>query len=124
MATVQTPRILVRVSKDRGDGWSDAAVLSDSAKAAGFPVVAASRERMTVAWSEQDAVQAAHAEAGHVDMKDPKAVMPLGAELKSGPVCWGHGDKGHMSFVGAPRHFVRGTGPIVPTIIPALLTRP
>jgi hypothetical protein len=75
--TLATPRIVVRTSKDGGDRWSDVVALSDSGRAAGFPVVAARRERVTVAWSEQSpsAVHDAHAQ---MDMKDPKARMPLG----------------------------------------------
>jgi hypothetical protein len=74
--TLATPRIVVRVSKDGGARWSAAATLSDSGRAAGFPVVAASRERMSVAWSEESVASAAAHET-HGQMAAPHA-MPLG----------------------------------------------
>jgi hypothetical protein len=74
--TLATPRIVVRVSKNGGDAWSGTAVLSDSGRAAGFPVVVASRERMAVAWSEQSIASAAEHEP-HGKMTGPHA-MPLG----------------------------------------------
>jgi hypothetical protein len=73
--TLTTPRIVVRASKDGGVSWSAPATLSDSGRAAGFPVVAASRERVAVAWSEQSPEAASH--DAHHDMKDPKGTMPL-----------------------------------------------
>lgn len=75
--TLATPRIVVRTSKDGGEHWSETATLSDSGRVAGFPVVAATRERMTVAWSEQRGAAAEHDE--HMDMADPKMTMPLSA---------------------------------------------
>jgi hypothetical protein len=75
--TLATPRIVVRASKDWGAHWSEPNVLSDSGRVASFPVVVASRERVTVAWSEQSEASAAH--SAHIDMKDPKATMPLSA---------------------------------------------
>ena len=50
--------------------------LSDSGRVAGFPVVAASRERVAVAWSEQSPASAA-AHESHVKMDSPHS-MPLG----------------------------------------------
>jgi hypothetical protein len=77
--TLATPRIVVRTSKDGGDSWSGAVALSDSGRAAGFPVVAAQGERVTVAWSEESAAgAAAHGAHAKMDMKDPRATMPLG----------------------------------------------
>jgi hypothetical protein len=75
--TLATPRIVVRTSKNGGDGWTDAVALSDSGRVAGFPVVAAQGDRVTVAWSEQSpaSVHDAHA---RMNMKDPRAAMPLG----------------------------------------------
>jgi hypothetical protein len=75
--TLATPRIVVRTSKNGGDGWTDAVALSDSGRVAGFPVVAAQGDRVTVAWSEQSpaSVHDAHAQ---MNMKDPRAAMPLG----------------------------------------------
>ncbi|MFL5606842.1 MAG: hypothetical protein ACJ8AD_10395, partial [Gemmatimonadaceae bacterium] len=67
----------VRTSKNRGASWSEPATLSDSGRAAGFPVVAATKERVAVAWSEQPIAAAAH--DAHMDMKDPNAIMPLSA---------------------------------------------
>ena len=74
--TLRTPRIVVRVSKDGGERWSGTATLSDSGRAAGFPVVAAAKERMAVAWSEQSVAAAAQHET-HMKMVGPHA-MPLG----------------------------------------------
>jgi hypothetical protein len=74
--TLQTPRIVVRTSKDGGATWSGTATLSDSGRAAGFPVVAATKERMAVAWSEQS-VESAAAHETHAKMVGPHA-MPLG----------------------------------------------
>jgi hypothetical protein len=50
--------------------------LSDSGRAAGFPVVAASRERVAVAWSEESAASAATHDS-HAKMATPHS-MPLG----------------------------------------------
>jgi BNR repeat-like domain len=74
--TLATPRIVVRTSKDRGAHWSEPATLSDpqGARAAGFPVVAASRDRVAVAWSEQS-LAASH--DAHADTNDPHATIPL-----------------------------------------------
>ena len=74
--TLATPRIVVRTSKDGGTTWSPTATLSDSGKAAGFPVIAAHGERMAVAWSEQRSRAGARQ---HMDMKDPKMRMPFSA---------------------------------------------
>ncbi|NUP71466.1 MAG: exo-alpha-sialidase [Gemmatimonadaceae bacterium] len=74
--TLQTPRIVVRVSKRAGDRWSDPVTLSDSGRAAGFPVVAATRERIAVAWSEESVASAATHDT-HTKMSGPHA-MPLG----------------------------------------------
>jgi hypothetical protein len=75
--TLKVPRIVVRTSKDGGVKWSAPATLSDSGKAAGFPVVAAHDERMAVAWSEQRGAASPH--DAHMDMSDPKMTMPLSA---------------------------------------------
>ena len=75
--TLATPRIVVRTSKDGGAQWSAPAMLSDSGRTAGFPVVAAYGERMSVAWSEQRG--SAPARSPQVDMKDPNTSMPLSA---------------------------------------------
>ena len=74
--TLQTPRIVVRVSKSGGERWTAPATLSDSGRAAGFPVVAASKERVAVAWSEESPASAA-AHESHAKMAGPHA-MPLG----------------------------------------------
>ena len=72
--TLAVPRVVVRASADRGAHWSEPVTLSDGGRAAGFPVVTASRERVAVAWSEQSPA-AAHDD--HEKMKDPKYTMPL-----------------------------------------------
>jgi len=74
--TLATPRIVVRTSKTRGATWSEPSTLSDSSRAAGFPVVAATKERMAVAWSEQPIASVHDA---HMNMKDSNATMPLSA---------------------------------------------
>ena len=73
--TLATPRIVARVSRDGGAHWSRTATLSDSGRASGFPVVAAARGRMAVAWSEQSIESAEH--ESHEKMSTPHA-MPLG----------------------------------------------
>ena len=75
--TLATPRIVVRTSTDGGAKWSAPATLSDSGKTAGFPVVAAHGDRMSVAWSEQRSSTPEH--VAHMDMKDPNMRMPLSA---------------------------------------------
>ena len=75
--TLATPRIVMRTSSDGGATWSAPATLSDSGKAAGFPVVAAHGGQVAVAWSEQRGAAPAHDE--HMDMKDPNSTMPLSA---------------------------------------------
>lgn len=76
--TLATPRVVVRTSRDGGNRWSETVALSDSGRAAGFPVVALQRGHVTIAWSEQSAASAAEHESHTMDMKDPKAMMPLG----------------------------------------------
>ncbi len=73
--TLAVPRIVVRESKDRGAHWSEPVTLSDSGRAAAFPVVTASRERVAVAWSEQSPAAAAHDD--HEKRKDLHYAMPL-----------------------------------------------
>lgn len=75
--TLNTPRIVVRSSKDGGAHWSETAVLSDGGMAASFPVVAANKDGVAVAWSEKSLAAAAHDEHPAMNMKDPKATMPL-----------------------------------------------
>jgi hypothetical protein len=75
--TLKTPRIVVRTSTDGGTQWSAPATLSDSGRTAGFPVVAAHGDRMSVAWSEQRSTAPEH--EMHMDMKDPNMRMPLSA---------------------------------------------
>jgi hypothetical protein len=82
--TMKVPRVLVRVSRDDGATFAPAAVASatggdavaDSA-AATFPVLAASGDRVALAWTAESAAHMAHAHAHRPDMKDPRARMPL-----------------------------------------------
>lgn len=76
--TTNDRRIVARVSANGGSSWGSTVALSDSGRAAAFPVVAIARGRVMVAWSEMSAASAAHAAEHAVNMKDPHAHMPLG----------------------------------------------
>ncbi|HEX5631983.1 MAG TPA: sialidase family protein [Gemmatimonadales bacterium] len=71
------PRVLLRRSVDGGRHFGVAMLLSDDQAAATFPVLAVVGDSLCVAWSQM--TEAAHRDklARTVNMKDPKAVMPL-----------------------------------------------
>jgi hypothetical protein len=71
------PGILLRRSTDGGRTFAAPTRISDADVAATFPVIAAVRDSLCVAWSQM--TEAAHREklAKTVNMKDPKAVMRL-----------------------------------------------
>jgi len=72
-ATSATPRVLLRVSRDGGTRFGAAVPVSDSTRAASFPVLAVRGQRLTVAWSERSAQADVHAKHTAMDMKDPTA---------------------------------------------------
>ena len=75
--TLQTPRIAIRVSRDGGDHFTPALMVSAKGRAASFPVLAVDGTKLTVAWTEQSAEYARSVAAARPDMKDPHASMGL-----------------------------------------------
>lgn len=75
--TLQTPRIAIRVSRDGGDHFAPARMVSAEGRAASFPVLAVNGTKLTVAWTEQSADYARAAAAARPNMKDPHASMGL-----------------------------------------------
>jgi hypothetical protein len=73
----EMPRVLLRRSADGGRSFGTATALSDPEAAAGYPVVAVYGDSVAVAWSQTTAAEHRERLASRVDMKDPKAVMPL-----------------------------------------------
>ncbi len=75
--TVETPQVVLRRSVDGGKTFAPAIILSDTSKAATFPVVGVTGRGITVAWSEQPLASLAAEEKAKPNMRDPKAVMGL-----------------------------------------------
>lgn len=71
------PRVLLRRSADGGKSFSPEEPLSDGEVAASYPVLALHGDSVAVAWSQTTAAEHRKKLAGMVDMKNPKAVMPL-----------------------------------------------
>ena len=71
------PRVLLRRSIDEGASFGKETLLSDPEVAASFPVLAVHHDSVAVAWSQTTAAEHRAKLAAMVDMKDPKAVMPL-----------------------------------------------
>ena len=71
------PRVLLRRSIDEGASFGNESLLSDPDVAASFPVLAVHHDSVAVAWSQTTAAEHRARLAAMVDMKDPKAVMPL-----------------------------------------------
>ena len=71
------PRVLLRRSIDGGASFGKESLLSDPEVAASFPVLAVHHDSVAVAWSQTTAAEHRARLAAMVDMKDPKAVMPL-----------------------------------------------
>jgi hypothetical protein len=73
----EVPRVLLRRSADGGKSFSPEELLSDPGVAASYPVLALHGDSVAVAWSQTTAAEHRKKLASMVDMKDPKAVMPL-----------------------------------------------
>ena len=71
------PRVLLRRSADGGETFRRQELLSEPGVAASFPVLALHGDSVAVAWSQSTAEEHRAKLAAMVDMKDPKAVMPL-----------------------------------------------
>jgi hypothetical protein len=71
------PRVLMRISGDGGTSFGDTISVSEDDVAAMFPVLTLRSDTLSVAWTQHTPVEHEHAEGSHVDMKDPKATMPL-----------------------------------------------
>jgi hypothetical protein len=71
------PRVLLRRSGDGGESFRREELLSEPGVAASFPVLALQGDSVAVAWSQTTAAEHQRKLAAIVDMKDPKAVMPL-----------------------------------------------
>ena len=71
------PRVLLRRSADGGGTFRREELLSEPGVAASFPVLALHGDSVAVAWSQTTAEEHRAKLAAMVDMKDPKAVMPL-----------------------------------------------
>jgi hypothetical protein len=74
--TLRSPRIVVRVSADGGRTFGAPQAVSDSGRAASFPVLAAAPGGVTVAWSDQSAAAGDHAAHAHPAAHD-MTPMPL-----------------------------------------------
>jgi hypothetical protein len=75
--TLQTPRVALRVSRDGGDNFAPAQMISAKGRAASFPVLALDGNKLTVAWTEQSADYARTVAAERPDMSNPHASMGL-----------------------------------------------
>ena len=73
----EVPRVLLRRSTDGGKSFSPEEPLSDQGVAASYPVLALYGDSVAVAWSQTTAAEHRNKLASMVDMKDPRAVMPL-----------------------------------------------
>ena len=71
------PRVLLRRSLDGGGTFGAEELLSEPGVAASFPVLAVQGVSVAVAWSQTTAAEHQAKLASMIDMKDPKAVMPL-----------------------------------------------
>jgi hypothetical protein len=71
------PRVLLRRSADGGKRFSPEESLSDDGAAASYPVLALYGDSVAVAWSQTTAAEHRKKLSSMIDMKDPKAVMPL-----------------------------------------------
>ena len=71
------PRVMMRVSRDGGASFGPEVIASAGDAAATFPVIAVSRDTVTVGWAERARADHEQSERGMGDMKDPKMQMPL-----------------------------------------------
>jgi hypothetical protein len=77
--TEEHPRVVMRVSRNGGAHWSSAVPVSEVARAASFPVLAATLGGITIAWSERSIASAEREARSAPDMSDPRARMGLKA---------------------------------------------
>jgi hypothetical protein len=73
----EIPRVLIRRSYDGGGRFGAEELLSEPGVAASYPVLAAHGDSVAVAWSQTTAAEHRGRLASMIDMKYPKAVMPL-----------------------------------------------
>ena len=73
----EIPRVLLRRSSDGGKSFNPEELLSEPGVAASYPVLALYGDSVAVAWGQTTAAEHQKKLASIVDMKDPKAVMPL-----------------------------------------------
>ena len=73
----EIPRVLLRRSSDGGKSFNPEELLSEPGVAASYPVLALYGDSVAVAWGQTTAAEHQKKLASMVDMKDPKAVMPL-----------------------------------------------
>ncbi len=73
----EIPRVLIRRSTDAGDSFGGEELLSQPGVAASYPVLAVYGDSVAVAWSQTTTAEHRARLASMIDMKDPKAVMPL-----------------------------------------------
>jgi hypothetical protein len=73
----EVPRVLLRRSTDGGKRFARGELLSEPGVAASYPVLARYGDSLAVAWSQTTVAEHRRKLATAVDMKDPKAVMPL-----------------------------------------------
>jgi len=76
--TLETPAVVMRLSRDGGRSFDAAVPVSGVGMAATFPVLAVDGRRVSVAWAEQSVAAASHEAAHAPDMKDPNATKGLG----------------------------------------------
>jgi hypothetical protein len=76
--TLETPAVVLRLSRDGGRRFGAPVPVSGPDVAATFPVLAVAGRRVSVAWAEQSRAAAGHAAAHAPDMRDPRAVKRLG----------------------------------------------
>jgi hypothetical protein len=71
------PRVLLRLSRNAGETFTDAATVSAPDVAGMFPVILLADGRLTVAWSQHTREEHLVSGHGQPNMKDPNATMPL-----------------------------------------------
>ncbi|HJS47352.1 MAG TPA: sialidase family protein [Gemmatimonadales bacterium] len=73
----ESPRILLRESRDGGATFASAELVSPGGQAASFPVLAVVGDSVAVAWSATTVAEHHARAAARPDMKDSASVMPL-----------------------------------------------
>ena len=74
---VESPRIMLRESRDGGATFAPAEQVSPEGQAATFPVLAVVGDSVAVAWSATTVVEHHARVAARPDMSEPASVMPL-----------------------------------------------